>query len=156
MYPSVHARVSLEFEWLRSTICDISVDPPAYLNCSEILNDENEGSDNSGDHSIEDEPTEQPTVTSSSLPSLSPTNSPTQIPTIQPSNMPTNWWDGFWQIDDQPSEPTVPSVPSEQTTSSPPTSRTRNVLAVWVVAGIVGMLVGAQLLVCVWSQSSSR
>lgn len=32
-FPGVYARVSAEYDWIRSMVCDMSVDPPSYLGC---------------------------------------------------------------------------------------------------------------------------
>ncbi|KAL7541540.1 hypothetical protein ACHAXR_011698 [Thalassiosira sp. AJA248-18] len=37
-FPGVYARISAEYDWIRSEVCRLSVDPPEYLSCNDQIN----------------------------------------------------------------------------------------------------------------------
>jgi trypsin len=95
VYPGVYSRVSFTYDWLRSTICNESADPPAYLNCG-------------------NQPTPAPDTEAPTAPTSTPTKA-TNEPTIPPS-----WPKTLPPTDQTTFAPTTAApVPTVATTAAP-------------------------------------
>ncbi|KAL7481793.1 hypothetical protein ACHAW6_007465 [Cyclotella cf. meneghiniana] len=101
MFPGVYSRVSLAYDWIKETICNVSSVPPDAL-CDDLPEPT-------------PEPSHMPTVGPSDVPSRSPTERPSASPTRRPSASPSTRPSG--------SPSTSPSdIPSVSPSGSPSTS----------------------------------
>jgi hypothetical protein len=101
VYPGVYSRVSFTFDWLSSSICNESVDPPVYLNCGNQLTLAPD--------------TEAPSTTSPPVSSVPSPTGVTNDPTLPPS-----WPKTLSPTDQRTLAPTTaPVVPPPPTTTAP-------------------------------------
>lgn len=70
VFPGVYSRVSAQYEWIRTTVCDLSINPPDYFKCPGVQ---------SG----------AIPVSTSPIQPASPQNNPTYEPTLRPTPAPT-------------------------------------------------------------------
>jgi trypsin len=104
--PGVYSRVSGEIDWIRSTVCSLSDDPPSY--CDQPNNNDDDDPTGDDDDGGGDGPTVAP---STAPPSESPV--PTALPSTEPPSTPygdddddgatgtdDNWDDGTTGADD--------------------------------------------------------
>eukprot|EP00804_Cyclotella_cryptica_P010938 CCRYP_016682-RD/>CCRYP_016682-RD protein AED:0.25 eAED:0.25 QI:250/1/1/1/0.75/0.66/9/1392/415 len=78
IFPGVYSRVSLAYDWIKETVCNVSSVPPDSLcNLPEPTQEPTQ------------EPTHVPTVSPSYVPSSDPTEKPSNSPSTSPSSRPS-------------------------------------------------------------------
>jgi len=72
-FPGVYSRISAQYDWIRTHVCDLSMNPPDWFNCE-------------GESVVEDN---EETVTGNPMPTSNPTTAQphTDYPTLRPSTL---------------------------------------------------------------------